>query len=352
MRLQVLWTALICAHAGPALCETALPVEIVKATAAVREQDIVLAGVLQPEQSFQASFPDGGRVLSVAVRQGDLVAKDSVLAQIDPTQAAAEQRAAQAELDGAEAALLQAKLANDRTQGLLDRGTGTRAEVDAAVEALISARSTRDKAAAQLAKAQSRLNDTTLRASTAGTVIRRSAEPGSVVGPGQEVIAIAAAGGLDAVFNVADGFNLEAFLGDPVSVTFIDSPALTLDATVTEVSPLVDPSTGTVQVKARITGAKPPSVPFGAAVVGHVAIPDPGAIALPWTALTTSATGPAVWTVDPATMTVALTPIEIDSYTSDTVRIKAGVSADMLVVGRGSQLLFPGRQVVAATEVK
>lgn len=351
MRLQ-LYLALFGTVAGSALSETALPVEIVKAATSTQQQEVVLAGLLQAEQSFQASFPDGGRILTVTVRQGDQVAKDTVLAQIDPTQAAAEQRAAQAELDGAEAALLQATLANDRTQGLLDRGTGTRAEVDATVEALISARSARDRAAAQLAKAQSRLDDTTLRASSAGTIIRRSAEPGSVVGPGQEVIAIAAAGGLDAVFNVADGFDLEAHLGNPVSVTLIDNPALTLNATLTEVSPLVDPSTGTVQVKARITGAKPTGVPFGAPIVGHIEIPDPGAIALPWTSLTSTAAGPAVWTVDPATMIVMLTSVDVESYTSDTVRIKSGVSADTLVVARGSQLLFPGRTVVAAQEIK
>ena len=351
MRLQV-FLALTCAFAGPAASETALPVQIVKAATSERQQEVVLAGLLQAEQSFQASFPDGGRVLSVTVRQGDQVEKDAVLAQIDPTQAAAEERAAQAELDGAEAALLQATLANDRMQGLLDRGTGTRAEVDATVEALISARSARDRAAAQLAKAQSRLDDTTLRASSAGTVIRRSAEPGSVVGPGQEVIAIAASGGLDAVFNVADGFDLESHLGEPVSVTLIDNPDLILNATLREVSPLVDSGTGTVEVKARITGAKPASVPFGAPVVGHIALPDPGAITLPWNTLTTTAAGPAVWTVDPATMTVALTLVEVGSYTSDAVRLKAGVSADTLVVARGSQLLFPGRTVVAAQEIK
>jgi RND family efflux transporter MFP subunit len=351
MRLQ-LYLALFAGFAGPALSETALPVEIVKAAKADQQQEVVLAGLLQAEQSFQASFPDGGRILNVTVRQGDQVEKGAILAQIDPTQAAAEQRAAQAELDGAEAALLQATLANDRTQGLLDRGTGTRAEVDATVEALISARSARDRAAAQLAKAQSRLNDTTLRASSAGTVIRRSAEPGSVVGPGQEVIAIAAAGGLDAVFNVADGFDLEAFLGDAVSVTLIDAPDLTLNATLTEVSPLVDPITGTVQVKARITGAKPANVPFGAPIVGRIAFPAPGAVTLPWTALTATAAGPAVWTVDPASMTVTLTPVEVDSYASYTVRLRAGVSADTLVVAAGSQLLFPGRSVVAAQEIK
>jgi multidrug efflux pump subunit AcrA (membrane-fusion protein) len=147
------------------------------------------------------------------------------------------------------------------------------------------------------------------------------------------------------VFNAPDGVNLEAFLGDKVTLTPVDQPDLSLSGTITEVSPLVDANTGSVILKARVDSAVPEGVVFGTPVIGRLTLPQVPAIILPWTALTSLASGPAVWTVEPAAMTVAQVPVTVSAYGGDTVQLSGGIAPGTMVVTDGSQLLYPGRVV-------
>lgn len=341
--------ALMCLMAltpGIALAEP-LPVRIVSAQPVSGSHEVVLTGTLQAVESYGAAFRDSGRLLAVLLRKGDRVAQGDALARIDPTQAEAAARAAQAALAGAEARLREARQARDRAQGLRQRGAGTQADLDSATGALIAAEAVRDQAAAALAKARSTLDDTVLRAPSAGIVTARSAEPGQVVNAGQAVLTIAADGGAEAVFNAPDGVDLEAFLGRPVRLSLIDQPDIALQAQLTEVSPVVDQATGSVAVKARLTGDLPEGVAFGSPVIGRADMARPEGIALPWTALAAKGGAPAVWIVDPAQMTVALAPVTVAEYGVDTVLVSDGVAPGAQVVADGAHLLFPGRSVIA-----
>lgn len=323
-----------------------LPVHIATAALSADMGESVVTGTLQAIEEFPVSFPQGGRVISVAVREGDSVVQGQELARVDPTQADAGLRAAQASLGGAEAALREAQQASDRAAELLTRGAGTRAEVDTATRSLLAAQATRDQAEAQLSKARTAQGNTVLRAARAGIVTARSVEPGQVVNPGQKVVSMAADGGLEGVFNAPDGVDLEAFLGARVRLTLVDQPDSSLNATISEVSPLVEPSTGAVIVRAQLDGKVPAGVVFGSPVVGHLDLPQLPAITVPWTALTALAGAPAVWVVDPATMQVAQKPVSVVAYGADTVRLSDGIVAGQMVVTDGAQLLYPGRTVV------
>ena len=84
-------------------------------------------------------------------------------------------------------------------------------------------------------------------------------------------------------------------------------------------------------------------------MLGQIPVPQPASIHLPWDALTASASGPAVWTVDPATMTVTLAPVTIASFGETDVTIASGLTPGQQIVAAGSQLLYPGRVVSAAS---
>ncbi len=323
-----------------------LPVHIVTARVATPVAEVALTGTLQPVEAFPVAFPQGGRVISVLVREGDRIAEGQELARVDPTQADAALRAASASLTGADAALREAQQASDRAQELLTRGAGTRADVDTATKGLLAAQAARDQAEAQLAKARTAQANTVLRASRPGTVTARGAEPGQVVNPGQKILSMAADSGLEAVFNAPDGVDLEAFLGDSVSLTPMDQGDIVLAGTITEISPLVDANTGSVVLKARLDSAIPQGVVFGTPVVGRLSLPQLPAITLPWTALTALDGTPAVWTVEPATMAVSQVRVTVSAYGGDTVRLSGGIAAGALVVTDGAQLLYPGRIVV------
>ncbi|WP_166507080.1 efflux RND transporter periplasmic adaptor subunit [Frigidibacter mobilis] len=318
---------------------------ITTAALATPLQEVSLTGTLEPIEAFAVSFPQGGRVISIIPRAGDRIVVGQELARVDPTQTDTAVRAASANLVAAESSLREAQQASDRSQELLARGAGTRADFDNATRSLLAARAARDQAEAELAKAQTSQDNTVLHAFRAGTVTKRSAEPGQVVNPGQQVLEIAADAGLEAVFNAPDGIDLEAFLGNTVTLDLVDQPGLTLAGTITEISPLVDPDTRSVVLKARLDSSVPAGAVFGSPVVGHLTLAQAPVVTLPWAALTALAGGAAVWTVDPVTMTAGQVPVTVGSYGDDTVRLTAGVEPGALVVTDGSQLLFPGRLV-------
>lgn len=344
MMRRILFLAAFALLAPRAFAEP-LSVNVVTASLTSIPSEVALTGTLQAVNAFPVAFPQGGRVISVAVQQGDVVVAGQDLARVDPTQADAALRAALAQLDGADAALREAQQANDRAAGLLKNGAGTRAEVDTTTKTLFAAQASHDQAAAQVAKARVVQDNTVLRAPTAGTITARWAEPGDVANPGQKMLTIAANGGLEGVFNAPDGVDLGSFLGSAVTMTPIDQPDLTLTGTITEVSPLVDARTGAVVVKAKLDADAPAGVVFGTAVIGRMNVPQPVAITLPWAALGSASGHPAVWTVDAAALTVMQVPVTVSAYGGDTITLSGGVRAGDIVVTDGSQLLFPGRSV-------
>ena len=230
--------------------------------------------------------------------------------------------------------------------GCWERGSGTQSDVDATTEAYITARSARDQAQAQLAKAQRSVDDTVLHAVVDAIVTDRSADAGQVVGAGQAVVTLASESAREAVFLAPDAADIDGFVGQQLSLSPLGG-GQTYQAQLTEVSPVVADN-GTVKVKATLADGQGRALDLGAPVVGHVTLQEPPAIRVPWTALTATAAGPAVWAVDPASMTVRLVSVTIASYTDDAVEISEGLADGDLVVGRGSQALFPGRMVARA----
>ena len=344
MMRRILFLAAFALLAPRAFAEP-LSVNVVTASLTSIPSEVALTGTLQAVNAFPVAFPQGGRVISVAVQQGDVVVAGQDLARVDPTQADAALRAALAQLDGADAALREAQQANERAAGLLKNGAGTRADVDRTTKTLFAAQASHDQAAAQVAKARMVQDNTVLGAPTDGTITARWAEPGDVANPGQMMLTIATNGGLEGVFNAPDGVDLESFLGSAVTMTPIDQPDLTLTGMISEVSPLVDARTGAVVVKAKLDADAPAGVVFGTAVVGRLNVPQPAGITLPWAALCSASGHPAVWKVDPAALTVMQVPVTVSAYGGDTITLSGGVRAGDVIVTDGSQLLFPGRSV-------
>jgi RND family efflux transporter MFP subunit len=344
LRPVPIWAALALL-ASPLPAETPLAVEVIRAEPAPQSLDFVLTGTIEAADSFAAAFQGGGRLLSLTVQEGDLVAAGAVLATLDATQQLAARRAALAGLRGAEASLLQAQQNHDRQAALLDKGMVTRAELDAAAEALALAQAGVDQAEAALNRAETALANTTLTAPADSIVTAREAEPGQVVGAGQTVVSLAGQTLRDAVFYVPDGLPMETFLGHSVQLLSLGTGEQTeFTATLHDIAPVVDAGTGAVRVRARLDGTATP--PLGEPVEGHVDVPLGPGIALPWTALTASATGPAVWSADPETFAVTLVPVTVTRFTTEAVILAADALPEgALVVGQGSERLYPGRVI-------
>jgi RND family efflux transporter MFP subunit len=341
-------TFAVLACGGPAWAQSPLRVEYVQVQRANLTFDAALTGTISAKDSVDIGFRLGGRVTEVLVREGDHVTEGQPLARTDPLQQEQALKVALASVASAEATEAQARQALERADAMLRRGVGTRADFDSASQELSAASGTLIKARSSLDQAERALKDTVITAPTAAIVTSRQAEPGQIVGAAQAVISLASSTGREAVFLTPDTPLLRNAIGASVSLTGIDFPDLHMQAHVTEIAPLVDPTTGSVAIRAEIDNAPVSASFLGAAVRGAVHYPAGTGIAIPWTALTAGKGQPAVWLVD-AENRVQLTPVRIERFTNGTVILADGVQPGQTVVGAGSQMLYPGRQVVAGT---
>lgn len=309
--------------------------------------DFQLSGTIEAKDSIELGFKQSGRVIEVLADEGDYVARGDALARLEAVQQDQALQVAQAAVTAAQAAADQARQASDRAKALLARGVGTRAARDNAVQAESEANGALESAQSNLDQAQRAVDDTVLRAPEQVVITDRYVAPGQIVGAAQPAFSMATLDGMEAVFAAADHPRLDSALGSHVKLTTLDIQRPPMSGTVSEISPLVDPASGTVTLRVAIDGVRSDMALLGAAVRAQVEIAADQGIAVPWTALMRQGEDAAVWIVNPDN-SVSLTPVKIGSFVDGIVFLTEGVEPGQTVVGAGSQLLYPGRQVQRA----
>ena len=309
-----------------------------------RQASVTLTGEVQARFRADLSFRITGRVLERFVDVGAHVNAGDVLARLDPTEQQADLDAATAAQAAAESQLHVALANFDRQNALLADRYTTQVAFDQAQETLRSAESSLESAKAQLGAAKDALSYTELRAGAAGVITKRAIEVGQVVQSAQPVFSLAQDGDRDAVFDVYESVFFGDFNGSQISLALVSDPNVTTTGYVREVSPAIDPKSSTIQVKVAIQNP-PPEMALGSAVAGTANANPLAEITMPWTALMSFGTKPAVWIVDPATKTAALKTVEIASYEAGAVVVKAGLQPGDRVVVDGGKLLSSGELV-------
>ena len=309
-----------------------------------RQASVTLTGEVQARFSADLSFRVTGRVLERFVDVGTHVNAGDVLARLDPTEQQADVDAATAAVAATESQLHVAQANFDRQKALLTNRFTTQVAFDQAQEALRSAESTLETSKAQLGTAQDALSYTELRAGASGVITKRSLEVGQVVQAAQPVFTLAQDGDRDAVFDVYESLFFGDYSGDAISLALVSDPSVTAIGHVREVSPAIDPKSSTVRVKVAIQNP-PAAMMLGSAVAGTARAKPAPHIAVPWTALMSAGSKPAVWVVNPAAKTVSLKTIEIGTYEAGAVVVKAGLEPGERVVVDGGKLLSSGEKV-------
>ena len=326
-----------------------LPVMVTTQTVALADYAprTSLTGVIAARTLSNLSFRVGGRVAERLVDIGQHVDQGTVLARIDPQEQESDLRSAQADLDAAQAQLTQAAAAFQRQKTLLAQGFTTRRDFDSADQALKVAQGSVEAAQSALANARENLSYTELKAGAAGVITARQVEAGQVVQAAQTVFTIAEDGDRDAVFNVHETLVARTPSAPAVTITLLSDPQIRATGQVREISPAVDPASGSIRVKVAIPDT-PAGMPLGAAVIGTIGAKPVKAILLPWQALTSSAGKPAVWIVDPSSKAVTTAPIEVLAFDSGVVVVDKGLQEGQSVVTAGGQLLSPGQTIEIA----
>jgi RND family efflux transporter MFP subunit len=307
-------------------------------------QTIVLTGQIQAEKEVALAFRIGGRIIERSVDRGDRVKPDQVVAKLDAQNELNSLRSARAALAAANARLEQDSNHFDRQDTLLKQGWTTRANFDQAQQALRTAQAALDDAKAQVEIAEDRVSYTQLKAGLTGTVTSRAAESGEVVQAGQMVFMVARDSGWDAVFDVPAQV-LRTAPGDAdVIIALTDDPNITAKGRVRQVDPQADPVTRTFKVRVAVNDP-PPEMRLGATVTGRMEVDHGHGISLPASALTATDRNPAVWVVNPDSLTVGLKPVEVLRFDPGTVVLSGGLDGGEIVVTAGVQALHPGQKV-------
>ena len=261
-------------------------------------QSVVASGRITTPQRVSVGAVLTGRVTRIPVSEGQSVKRGDVLIQLDDEDeraAVAQARGAVAQseaklrqlrelgLPAAEQALVQAQ-ANytqarqqyERAQELKSRGFVSQAALDDAQRNLnvaesqlraaqLQVESNRPagsdfalaqtalaQARATLGVAQARLDQTVIRAPVDGTLIARGVEPGNVVQPGKELMALAPVGETQVVVQIDEKHLAQLKLGQRALASADAYPRDRLPAEVIYINPGVDALRGSVEVKLRI----------------------------------------------------------------------------------------------------
>lgn len=299
-------------------------------------------GEISARVQSDLSFRVSGRIVERLVDVGDHVAKGQVLARIDQQEQKADLQVALATLQSAQAQQKQAQQAFDRQQSLFNTGVTTRAALDQAQETLLTGQGTVQSAQAQVDTARDALEQTDLKADADGIITARSAEVGQVAQAAQLVFTLAHDGPRDAVINADETTLLGGEIENDVIVRML-SGGEPIKATLRELSPTLDTTTGTIRIKLTLDAAA--NVRLGSPIVATVHYKPVTTIQLPWSAMASESGQPAVWVIDPKTSAVSLRKIEVAKYANGRFSVRSGLSEGETVVVNGTKFLAIGETV-------
>jgi HlyD family secretion protein len=297
------WLVLALAAAGAAafFSRDAILGKPVEAHEAIRGdlvQTVVASGRIITPQRVSIGAVITERVARIPVQEGQRVRRNDVLIELDDRDERAALEQARAALAQAEAKLrqlrevalpaaeqsllqaqaneLQARQAYDRTQSLRSQGfvgqsqlDDAKRNLDVAASQLRAARiqvetngpsgsdfalaqTALEQARANLRAAQAKLEQTVIHAPAGGVLIGRSVEPGNVVQPGKELMALAPSGETQVVVQIDERQLSRLALGQKALGSADAFPNQRFAAELVYVNPAVDPLRGSVEVKLRV----------------------------------------------------------------------------------------------------
>jgi multidrug efflux pump subunit AcrA (membrane-fusion protein) len=254
-------------------------------------------GTVQPRNRIALASQINGFVRDMRVRAGDTVKPEQVLAILDARDAESQKVAAQAAVEEAEAALLEARRAH---QAALDMQAAAKASTDLAGQTLgryqklfesrsvspqeiDEVRTRRDASAAELAsraamvaaarerikQAEARISQakaqagraevlmswTQVKAPAAGRIVERAVDTGGAVFPGSPLVVIESTARPQVLADLPTEFAGQLHVG--ISVRMHSDSSDFVDGRVSEIVPLSNPGTHTIQFKVDL----PPDYP-------------------------------------------------------------------------------------------
>ena len=237
------------------------PVHCVAAVAQTVHDELTLRGAIaaRPDKDSVVAAEVAGRIRAIKVREGDAVTPGALIAEIEcgPHVDAAKQ--AQAGLDSANAALVEAKAAREREAHLVERGIAAKQALEAATAREAAAKSAVAAERARVADANLVAGRCNVRSSQSGIVLRVLRRQGDIVdGTSATAIAeIADPAAAEVVLTASAADLARVAPGQKAKVSFLSQPGTSFDGVVLAAPPSVDRVTGLGTVRVTLgSGAK------------------------------------------------------------------------------------------------
>lgn len=323
--------------------------------AAARETELPVTidalGTVTPLATITLKAQVGGVLTEVLFTEGQTVAKNQLLARIDPRPYEQALMQARGTRQRDEAQLEAARVTLARYRTLLGQDSIARQEVDtqAALVRQLEGTVTTDLAAE--AAARLNLDYTRITAPVAGRIGLRAVDPGNTITANATtgIAVITQMNPIDVQFSVPQDRvpDIQAQLarGEPLAVTAFDrTRAAMLDTgTFSTLDNVVDTSTGTVKAKARFGNAQTTLFPNQFVNV-QLLLRKLRAVVVPVTAVRTGPNGDYVYVIN-EDRTVSMRPVKRGEANTEVVAITSGLRAGENVVTEGGDRIKDGATV-------
>ena len=224
------------------------------------------SGLIVVENQLDIAALREGVISRVAADTGEFVHKGQLLASVDDRQLSAQHDSAEAKVRSVgfdeknwEAKVSMEEVDFDRSQKMMDALLITQQQLDHARFQLVAARNEMERERQDLINAQAELRaleleleKTRITAPFDGVVARRYVRAGQKIAVGDRLFWITATAPLRVKFTLPERFVGQIKTGRRVTVMSLDSDRVERSARMIQVSPVIDPSSSTIEVLAQL----------------------------------------------------------------------------------------------------
>ncbi len=323
--------------AGPAPggAPMGMPVEAEVAKADRIAQEIIAVGSLRSNESVVLSSEIAGRISGIHFKEGQPVAKGTLLFELDDS-------IYRAELAQARAGLALSQANHTRAEELFGRGLISTRERDEAAAKL-------DVDRATVALSDARFAKTRIRAPFEGVVGLRAVSPGDYVTAGQALAPLEQISVLKADFRLSEVALSAIKVGQALNLEVDAYPGKTFQGRVYAIDPRLAEETRSIGVRARVPNDKAELRPGLFARVRLVIAERDNAVLVPEQAIVPQGEQLFVYVIEDGK--AAMRPVVLGVRQAGRVEVTSGVQPGDVVITAGVQKIGPGAAVVAVNLV-
>ena len=321
------------------------------------EATLVATGYVVAQRKAEVASKGTGRLVYLAFEEGDQVATDEVIAQIDNEDIKAQLDLYKANLMTAEADLENAEREFRRQQGLRESGSNTERELEIAETNVKLGTAAVAAAQASIRAAEVELENTYIRAPFEGTVLSKNADVGEVVAPFASsssskgsVVTLADMTSLEVETDVSEANIQKIFKAMPCEIVLDAYPETKYPGYVKKIVPTADRARATVLTKVafdnldeRVLPEMSARVNFFAKAATEEQIQQRTVVTVPKEAITTREGQKVVFRINQDIVTQV--PIEAGRELGSLVEILSGVKAGDRVVLSPPGKLATGQKI-------